>query len=215
MPASRVRFQGGSAAAIVPLTTNSNGELNGAGSAITFDAVASITVDMPFSESGGKEFNQVQLASGVTIEEEKVSTVIDKATGQPKAAGAEGVHKITIGFAETDFQFLQDMRSLDGKYLCVVVPLGAVSSDGFAFLIARPTGSLQVQGQGNQARVIEVEFTGASATAAGGASPFTEADLNAAIPDTLSQVGAATLNVPALVAADMATLLSGKVVLKS
>lgn len=234
MALSQVYDRGGSAIQIIPVTLSDGKLTDTLGTPISLNVVGDVAFKFPFTAADtSDESNEVQLVHGITLRTPKITKVIDKSGNEIVGAsgggsGAGTGHGITINVYEQDRAFIQSILGA-GNFICWA-PLGDRNHDGFAFLLGRFDGDLEIKRSGNTMNAVTLTIVGKALDLDDG---VTDAEMITALTTAISaitQPGVAA-NAPAnplnpktvitttsgmLVDADIANpgLLAGTLVLK-
>lgn len=234
MGLNQVYDRGGSAIQIIPVTLDEGKLTDTLGTPISLNVVGDVAFKFPFSAADtSDESNEVQLVHGITLRTPKITKVIDKSgneiIGASTSGGGAGTgHGITINVYEQDRAFITSILGA-GNFICWA-PLGDRNHDGFAFLLGRFDGDLEIKRSGNAMNAVTLNIVGKSIELA---DDVEASDMITALTTAITaiaQPGVAT-NAPAnplnpktviattsgmLVAADVANpgLLAGTIVLK-
>ena len=216
MAAVKGTIYGVSAAWIAKGFTVVNGQITGGTVTIdSFDFVAEQSPAWAAPADSATSVISVQHAGRVTVEFPEVTTVIDGVTGNEKEGGSGTSDKSSITLLDTLPATLTKVKNYRGIPVVICYPHGH-TADGaalnFYYQLAKLTSETKVTFGSGGVSSLPMEFSGASHTAS---DPAGETALKITFP-AITPVGSATaVTPPAIVDADLADLLAGKIVQKA
>lgn len=224
-----MKWQGGGALWINTLTLGTGADaakVVGIGTALKIYVLGNVVLEKPIGSSDSKvEYNQYKFSHGVTMETEKRTITVDGAGVVKAASGDASLHKVTIDIAGTNLAAIHAINALEnsagGGLLLLTIPLGDKNEEGFAYIIAKITGTMKIELGENAVKPIQCIFNGLT-TAVEATEDLTHTAINTAIT-SMTQIGLGVALHPATAGTtyaieaddiDAEKLLSGKFLFK-